>query len=207
MQETDRSAGAELTQTGRGFKKTMWLEWRLFQTRSSCDDQREGAFTHKHRERTASLDYILGPRTVTCTSYIHNEVKLCSTWDHRLVYAFVQEEGHVQSANSKKRRERAGWMLVSEEGKIEFKTRVMGANGADDKKKASVRSRNRLRRRPKPSFTSRTPTRHNVEKNTPEEVATREKALPRSERPRKRRFLRKRAAVRCREQACRKEGR
>ena len=49
----------------------------------SFDDRTEKAFTHKawcKNGNVSLLDYILGSRMWTGTSYIHNEVKLCSSW-------------------------------------------------------------------------------------------------------------------------------
>ena len=67
--------------------------------------------------------------TCTCTAYLHNEVKLCGTWDHYPVYTTIQDaEGPFQNSNSKKKRGWAGWRLVSENEKAKFKTKVMGAD-------------------------------------------------------------------------------
>ena len=64
-----------------GFKKTLWFEvndnCKAVSAWSSCDDQRERAFTRKAWEtndRTSHVDCILGPKKYTCATYIHNEV-------------------------------------------------------------------------------------------------------------------------------------
>ena len=42
--------------------------------------------------RTSQFDYTLGPNMDTRATSKHNDVKLCSTCDHYLVNAMVQED-------------------------------------------------------------------------------------------------------------------
>ena len=85
-----------------GFMKLMWYQivkefkCKATSTWSSCDDEREMAFTHRNCTedggRTSQLDYILGPRMASDQVYTHNDVKFWCTWD-RDVFAMIQEDG------------------------------------------------------------------------------------------------------------------
>ena len=83
-----------------GFKKMMWysvmkeFDCRPISTWSSCDDRNEMAFTHRQsgeNGRTSKLDYRLGSRTDSSATYVHNGVKICSTWDHYPVCAVMRD--------------------------------------------------------------------------------------------------------------------
>ena len=83
-----------------GFKKMMWnsvmkeFDCRPISTWSNCDDQNEMAFTHRQlgeNGRTSKLDYILGSRTDSSVTYVHNGVKICSTWDHYPVCVVMRD--------------------------------------------------------------------------------------------------------------------
>ena len=83
-----------------GFGKLTWCNIMMefncqpVSTWSSCDDRRERACTHKMwkswKDATAGLHP--GPKTDLCTTYIHNKVNLCSTWDHLPVCATMQRK-------------------------------------------------------------------------------------------------------------------
>ena len=70
-------------------------------TRSSCDDEREMAFTHRPFGKdgvgtTSQLDYILGPKMASNQVFKHIDVKLWDTWNHYLMHAMIQE-GYPQT--------------------------------------------------------------------------------------------------------------
>ena len=112
-------------------KKSRWLEIKkefkctAVSTWLSCDDRRAKFFTHNawgKNGRLSQLVYILCPRTYTENTYIINEVKLCSTWDHYRVYTAMQDaEGQVQKTKKKRRRE--GWRPTGEKGVAKLKMR------------------------------------------------------------------------------------
>ena len=81
----------------------MWYEimnecnCKATSTWSSCDDERKMAIAHRNSTedgngQTSRLDYILAPEMASNQVYIHNDVKLWSTWDYHFIYATIQEE-------------------------------------------------------------------------------------------------------------------
>ena len=119
------------------FKKTMWFEVMNeinctgLSTWSSCDDQREKVFTQSLGQTwiVIAIGLHLG------TDIVRHEVKLCSTWDHYFDYTTIQDtEGQIQISSSQTRRRWSGWSRISEDEKVKFKNKVMGANGTETEK-------------------------------------------------------------------------
>ena len=72
--------------------------------------QRGRGLTHTKdggkNDRLSQLEHNPGPRTGTCTPHKHNGVKLCSTWDHRLLsFTFREAGGQVQFLRNQRRDE------------------------------------------------------------------------------------------------------
>ena len=75
-----------------GFKKLMWYEItkefnsKATSTWSDCDDDREKAFTHRQFEEDGhGRGCVLGLQMAS-NQYIHDDVKLWSTWDRFPIY-------------------------------------------------------------------------------------------------------------------------
>ena len=112
------------------FKKLMWYEvkkefnCKATSTRFCCDDEREMSYSHRNwgkdgNGRTSQLDYILGPRMASDQVYVHNDVKLWSTWDLYLINATIQEDddqGYFAQKKKRKRRDGqdGGWSMAKQ---------------------------------------------------------------------------------------------
>ena len=62
-------------------------------------------FGNEGEGRTAQLDYIVGPRVTSDKAYIHNDVKLCGSWDFFPIFAILQEN-NAQNYFSTRRRKK-----------------------------------------------------------------------------------------------------
>ena len=96
-----------------GFKKLMWYEimkeinCKVTSTWSSCDREREMAFTHRQSVqdgdgRTTQLDYITGRNSTSEEAFLHNDVKTWDTWDHCPIYASIREDDARNSSPQRK---------------------------------------------------------------------------------------------------------
>ena len=108
-----------------GFKKMMWynimkeFHCKATSTWLSCDERKEMAFTHKQwgkNGRTSKVDYILGSKTHTSVTCVHNGVTLCSTWDHFLVYVVILK-GEEGRSYIKKEKAWVGWQPRDEDAR------------------------------------------------------------------------------------------
>ena len=91
---------------------------KVTSTWSSCDCEREMAFTHKQFGKdgkgwTTQLDYIIGPERTTDNAYIHNDVKNWDTWDFFPMYATMHEDdAQTYFPQKKKKKKWPGWRPV-----------------------------------------------------------------------------------------------
>ena len=120
-----------------GFKKLMWyaimkeFNCKVTSTWSECKREKETAFTHqqfgdKGKERTAELDYIVGPRRKSDKTYIYNDVKIWDSWDHHPIRAVIQEHEEMIYISEKKRTKKwTGWRPKNDEERIEVQKAVM----------------------------------------------------------------------------------
>ena len=124
----------------------------------------------------------MGPRTCAGTSYMNNQVKLCSTWDRYPVYTTVQDaKWQVQDSNTKKKRGWAGWRPISEDDKAKFRMKVTGTVGTEKGNNLEEIQKQIEVAAKAVDFSTRAMG-HNAENQILDEVTNRENAAARSER-------------------------
>ena len=127
-------AGTELTLTRECFRSRCGSRSSKRSTARLSPPVRAVTFARSLGDecQTSQLDCTLGPNMDTRATSIHNDVKLCCTWDHYLVYAVVQEDdGQGYFAQSQKKN-KAGQDgdRPPRTGKIAFE-KVAGADAAE----------------------------------------------------------------------------
>ena len=98
-----------------------------------CREERDGLYSHAMgpKGKRLQLDCILGPKTNKCDTYICNQEKMCSTWDHYGVHVVAQDD-EEESCTVKKFKKWTGWRPQDGEQEEKFKKMVL-QNG--DKRK------------------------------------------------------------------------